>query len=68
MSEDLSEGEKGDTVSDMAAHGESTRGRLPRISSVDMMDTWVSNQKSKKLYIVLIRQVLSLCLTSLPAC
>ncbi|CAM8925547.1 hypothetical protein QQ045_023600 [Rhodiola kirilowii] len=54
MSEDLSEGEKGDTVGDMAARGESTKGRLPRISSVDMMNTWVSNQKSKKLYIVLI--------------
>ncbi|KAL9659965.1 hypothetical protein QQ045_024775 [Rhodiola kirilowii] len=54
MSEDLSEGEKGDTVSDMTTQGDSTRGRLPRISSVDMMDTWASNQKSKKLYIVLI--------------
>lgn len=59
MSEDLSEGEKGDTVSDMTSHGESTRGRLPRISSVDMMDTWATNQKSKKLYIVLIRQEFS---------
>lgn len=55
MSEDLSEGEKGDTISDISAHGESHRGRLPRISSVDAMDAWVSQQKGKKLYIVLIR-------------
>lgn len=55
MSEDLSEGEKGDIVSDLSAHGESTRGRLPRISSVDAMETWASNQKGKRLYIVLIR-------------
>ncbi|KAA8535166.1 hypothetical protein F0562_030169 [Nyssa sinensis] len=54
MSEDLSEGEKGDTVSDISAHGDSTRGRLPRISSVDLMEAWASQQKGKKLYIVLI--------------
>uniref|UniRef100_A0A2P2KV08 Sucrose-phosphate synthase n=6 Tax=Rhizophora mucronata TaxID=61149 RepID=A0A2P2KV08_RHIMU len=54
MSEDLSEGEKGDTVSDLSAHGESNRGRLPRISSVDVMEAWASQQKGKKLYIVLI--------------
>nr|QHZ00908.1 sucrose phosphate synthase 1 [Paeonia lactiflora] len=54
MSEDLSEGEKGDTISDISAHGDSTRGRLPRISSVDVMETWASQQKEKKLYIVLI--------------
>ncbi|XP_048323516.2 probable sucrose-phosphate synthase 1 isoform X1 [Ziziphus jujuba] len=54
MSEDLSEGEKGDIVSDISAHGESTRGRLPRINSVDAMETWASQQKGKKLYIVLI--------------
>lgn len=54
MSEDLSEGEKGDTVSDLSAHGESHRGRLPRISSVETMEAWVSQQKGKKLYIVLI--------------
>lgn len=54
MSEDLSEGEKGDTVSDISAHGDSIRGRMPRISSVDAMETWVSYQKGKKLYIVLI--------------
>ncbi|XP_057459551.1 probable sucrose-phosphate synthase 1 [Actinidia eriantha] len=54
MSEDLSEGEKGDTVSDLSAHGESNRGRLPRISSVETMEAWVSQQKGKRLYIVLI--------------
>ncbi|XP_021899158.1 probable sucrose-phosphate synthase 1 [Carica papaya] len=50
MSEDLSEGEKGDAVTDMSAHGESTRARLPRIHSVDVMETL----KGKKLYIVLV--------------
>lgn len=59
MSEDLSEGEKGDTVSDISAHGDSIRGRMPRISSVDAMETWVSYQKGKKLYIVLIRYELN---------
>ncbi|KAL5547754.1 hypothetical protein UlMin_002985 [Ulmus minor] len=54
MSEDLSEGEKGDIVSDLSAHGDSTKGRLPRINSVDAMETWASQQKGKKLYIVLI--------------
>ncbi|XVF88310.1 hypothetical protein PTKIN_Ptkin19aG0039600 [Pterospermum kingtungense] len=54
MSEDLSEGEKGDIVSDVSAHGDSNRGRLPRINSVDAMETWASQQKGKKLYIVLI--------------
>jgi sucrose-phosphate synthase len=55
MSEDLSEGEKGDTISDISSHGgESHRGRLPRISSVDAMDAWASQQKGKKLYLVLI--------------
>ncbi|KAM1046606.1 hypothetical protein ACFX1X_026338 [Malus domestica] len=51
MSEDLSEGEKGDTVSDISSHGDSHRGRLPRINSVDAMETWISQQKGKKLYI-----------------
>ncbi|KAF8393148.1 hypothetical protein HHK36_021389 [Tetracentron sinense] len=35
MSEDLSEGEKGDVISDVSAHGDSARARMPRISSVD---------------------------------
>eukprot|EP00258_Populus_trichocarpa_P029635 XP_024445654.1 probable sucrose-phosphate synthase 1 isoform X2 [Populus trichocarpa] len=54
MSEDLSEGEKGDTVGDLSAHGDSVRGRLPRINSVDAMEAWVNQQKGKKLYIILI--------------
>ncbi|XP_043701079.1 probable sucrose-phosphate synthase 1 [Telopea speciosissima] len=54
MSEDLSEGEKGDVVSELSAHGESNRGRMRRISSVDVMETWASQQKEKKLYLVLI--------------
>ncbi|CAH2057253.1 unnamed protein product [Thlaspi arvense] len=58
MSEDLSEGEKGDTVSDLSAHGESNRGRLPRINSVETMEAWASQQKDKKLYIVLVRHEL----------
>ncbi|KAH7659962.1 Sucrose-phosphate synthase plant protein [Dioscorea alata] len=54
MSEDLSEGEKGDTVSDLSAHGGSTKNRMPRISSIDAIEAWASQQKEKKLYIVLI--------------
>ncbi|KAK4759937.1 hypothetical protein SAY87_023068 [Trapa incisa] len=51
---DLSDGEKGDAVSDISAHGDSTRTRLPRISSVDAMETWANQQKGKRLYLVLI--------------
>ncbi|KAL3585453.1 hypothetical protein D5086_012320 [Populus alba] len=54
MSEDLSEGEKGDAVGDLSAHGDSTRNRLSRINSVDAMEAWANQQKGKKLYIVLI--------------
>ncbi|XP_047941719.1 probable sucrose-phosphate synthase 1 isoform X1 [Salvia hispanica] len=54
MSEDLSEGEKGDVVSDLSSHGETNKARLPRISSVETMEAWASQQKGKKLYIVLI--------------
>lgn len=55
MSEDLSEGEKGDVATDVSAHGGgSTHGRLPRINSADAMETWASQQKGKKLYILLI--------------
>lgn len=62
MSEDLSEGERGDAVGDMSSHGDSTRGgrMLPRISSIDALDAWATHQKEKKLYIVLIRHALSL--------
>ncbi|WOK92627.1 hypothetical protein Cni_G01318 [Canna indica] len=52
MSEDLSEGEKGET-GDRSAH-DSTRGRMPRISSADAIEAWASQYKDKKLYIVLI--------------
>ncbi|KVH93743.1 hypothetical protein Ccrd_004201 [Cynara cardunculus var. scolymus] len=54
MSEDLSEGERGDTISDVSVHGDSHRGRLPRISSTDAMEAWANQQKGKKLYLVLI--------------
>ncbi|KAI7751649.1 hypothetical protein M8C21_026209 [Ambrosia artemisiifolia] len=54
MSEDLSEGEKGDIVSDVSAHGDNHKGRLPRISSTDAMEAWANQQKGKKLYLVLI--------------
>ncbi|KAK9699926.1 hypothetical protein RND81_08G204600 [Saponaria officinalis] len=54
MSEDLSEGEKGDTLSDIAFQKDSNRGKMRRISSVDMMENWANNFKEKKLYIVLI--------------
>ncbi|KAL0333988.1 UNVERIFIED_CONTAM: putative sucrose-phosphate synthase 1 [Sesamum angustifolium] len=47
-------GEKADVVGDLSAHGENNKGRLPRISSVDTMEAWASQQKGKKLYIVLI--------------
>lgn len=59
MSEDLSEGEKGDMVGDMSSHGDSLRGggrmNMPRINSIDALDAWAIHQKEKKLYIVLIR-------------
>lgn len=54
MSEDLSEGEKGDVVGDLSSHGDSVRGRMPRISSVEAIESWASHYKDKKLYIVLI--------------
>lgn len=55
MSEDLSEGEKGDIVNDVSVHGDNAKTRLPRINSVDAMEVWASQQKGKKLYIVLVR-------------
>ncbi|CAL9072570.1 unnamed protein product [Musa acuminata var. zebrina] len=54
MSEDLSEGEKGDIINDLSAHGDSTKGRMLRISSLDAIEAWASQYKDKKLYIVLI--------------
>ncbi|MQM16391.1 hypothetical protein Taro_049348 [Colocasia esculenta] len=55
MSEDLSEGERGDIVGDISSHGDSVRSRMPRISSVDAFEAWASQHKDRKLYIVLIR-------------
>ncbi|CAA3028541.1 probable sucrose-phosphate synthase 1 [Olea europaea subsp. europaea] len=53
MSEDLSEGEKGDTAGDLG-RVDSIRGRMQRVSSVDMMENWASQNDEKKLYLVLI--------------
>ncbi|KAG9448480.1 hypothetical protein H6P81_008445 [Aristolochia fimbriata] len=53
MSEDLSEGEKGDSVSDISAH-DGSKSRMSRISSVDVIEAWANQHKDKKLYIVLI--------------
>lgn len=58
MSEDFSEGEKGDIVSDIPTH--STKGRLPRINSAESMEIWANQQKGNKLYLVLIRYVSSI--------
>lgn len=55
MSEDLSEGEKGDTLSDISTPGGSRRGKMTRISSVNMLENLAKQQKEKKLYLVLIR-------------
>lgn len=55
MSEDLSEGEKGDAIGDRSAHGDVTKGRMQRISSADAIEAWANQYKNKKLYIVLIR-------------
>ncbi|KAK8668988.1 hypothetical protein V6N13_106431 [Hibiscus sabdariffa] len=54
MSEDLSEGEKGDSVGDVSAHGDKVSKRMPRISSLDVMENLANQMKEKKLYIVLI--------------
>ncbi|XP_028798253.1 probable sucrose-phosphate synthase 1 [Neltuma alba] len=54
MSEDLSEGEKGDALGELPARADSIRGRLPRVNSIDAMENWVRQHKEKKLYIVLI--------------
>ncbi|XP_022133063.1 probable sucrose-phosphate synthase 1 isoform X2 [Momordica charantia] len=54
MSEDLSEGERGDVPSDLSLHGDSIRDKVPRVGSVDTMESWAIQHKDKKLYIVLI--------------
>ncbi|PPR90873.1 hypothetical protein GOBAR_AA29817 [Gossypium barbadense] len=51
MSEDLSEGEKGDLVGDGSARGNRISGRMPRINSVDIMENLANQLKDKKFYI-----------------
>ena len=69
LDEDLSEGEKGENVSESSIHDDSTRGRMPRIGSTDAIEVWANQHKEKKLYIVLIRYgsnfVLEIILVSL---
>lgn len=55
MSEDLSEGEKADVPGEILTPTDSSKGRMSRISSVDVFENWFAQQKEKKLYIVLIR-------------
>lgn len=59
MSEELIEGEKADTVSEISPKGVSTKGGMKRINSIDVLKNFATQQKEKKLYIVLIRHVLS---------
>ncbi|KAK3121489.1 hypothetical protein QOZ80_8BG0654410 [Eleusine coracana subsp. coracana] len=54
LSEDLSEGEKGDNINELSVHDDSMRVRMPRIGSTDAIEAWASQHKDKKLYIVLI--------------
>ncbi|ESQ41065.1 hypothetical protein EUTSA_v10012643mg [Eutrema salsugineum] len=55
MSEDFSEGEKADLPGEIPAHSDgNTKGRMSRISSVDVFENWFAQHKEKKLYIVLI--------------
>jgi sucrose-phosphate synthase len=54
LSEDLSEGEKGENINGSSVHDESTRERMPRIGSTDAIEVWANQHKDKKLYIVLI--------------
>lgn len=58
MSEDFSEGEKADLPGEIPSHSDhSTKGRMSRISSVDVFENWFAQHKEKKLYIVLIRYI-----------
>ncbi|CAH1451889.1 unnamed protein product [Lactuca virosa] len=54
ISEELSEGEKGDTITELSPKGVSTKGGMKRINSVDVLKNFATQQKEKKLYIVLI--------------
>lgn len=55
MSEDLSEGEKGDLVGEMVS-AETPRKKFQR--NLSNLEVWSDDKKGKKLYIVLIRYVL----------
>ncbi|MBA0647307.1 hypothetical protein Goklo_015202 [Gossypium klotzschianum] len=57
MSEDLSEGEKGDLVGDGSARGDRISRRMPRINSVDIMENLANQLKEKKFYITFIWNV-----------
>ncbi|MBA0764472.1 hypothetical protein Gotri_013821 [Gossypium trilobum] len=57
MSEDLSEGEKGDLVGDGSARGDRVSRRMPRINSVDIMENLANQLKEKKFYITFIWNV-----------
>lgn len=52
MSEDLSEGEKGDTVSEIVQN-ETPKESFQRTSS--NLEVWSEDKKERKLYIILIR-------------
>ncbi|XP_031376793.1 probable sucrose-phosphate synthase 1 isoform X2 [Punica granatum] len=54
MSEDTSEGEKGDMFLDVSTHSSSTDARMHRNSSMGIVEDWSSQYKEHKLYIVLI--------------
>lgn len=68
MSEDFSEGEKADLPGEIPTLSDNnTKGRMSRISSVDVFENWFAQHKEKKLYIVLIRYrslLESLCVCS----
>lgn len=54
MSEDLSEGEKGDGIGELI-HCETPRKQFQR--NISNLEVWSDDKKEKKLYIVLIRYV-----------
>ncbi|CAG7879143.1 unnamed protein product [Brassica rapa] len=55
MSEDFSEGEKADVPGEIPTLSDgNTKGRMSRVSSVDVFENWFAQHKEKKLYIVLI--------------
>ncbi|XP_071698695.1 probable sucrose-phosphate synthase 1 [Rutidosis leptorrhynchoides] len=54
MPEELSEGENRDTVGEISPKGVSTKGGMKRINSMDVLKNFATQQKGKKLYIVLI--------------